>query len=709
MAGLTGKGASPSVIFFDFIGTLIRRDAEGFHPLPGVVELLRSLPPDQAIGLLCNAGTGSRAVSLVQVLAEVNIREHFNPDLIINASALLRPLPDHRAFRVAAVLSGMSIRRCVFVSNNPLMRLAAAAAGMKTETTLAPGPVGVDSQAGLGVNVARGQREALAADATDRTVTDPAAIFRAGEVDEDTGPTFILRGRVVTMNAGGDVFEGGRIVIERGKIVHMLPAGEPVPDPYNSALELDTGGTIYPGLIDLHNHFVYNAIPLWEVPKRYKNRNQWPKEKAYDSNISLPARALAGSADTARALVRFIEAKAIVGGTTTGQGIKTKISGSIKLFRGAMRNVEETDDPRLPEAGTRVPNLKDDPEDIESFRKALETRAAYFYHLSEGVDEASRVYYTQLVENDLLRGSLAGIHALALLPKDYDALAAAGAKVVWSPFSNMLLYGQTLDLRALKQSGVVFSIGCDWSPTGSKNLLEELKVARYANEKQGAGLTARDLVRAVTVDAARAVGWQKQLGVLRRGAMADMLVIEGGAGDPYDHLIDATESLVSLVTVHGVARYGDRGVMKRLNSIPHPLENLEVGGAAKTFQFYTPDSEINDLKLKNAQDTLHAAMADMPGFVGGLREDIGRLSELRADEPQPFTVVLDNEFGSPLEERLAFDASLASLARMDWSGIAQSLELDALEVNTESYWKLVRAQRNIDKELVALLENAYSV
>ena len=32
---------------------------------------------------------------------------------------------------------------------------------------------------------------------------------------------------------------------------------------------------MFPGLIELHNHLAYNALRLWQVPKKYNNRDQW--------------------------------------------------------------------------------------------------------------------------------------------------------------------------------------------------------------------------------------------------------------------------------------------------------------------------------------------------------------------------------------------------------------------------------------------------
>jgi len=77
--------------------------------------------------------------------------------------------------------------------------------------------------------------------------------------------------------------------------------------------------------------------------------------------------------------------------------------------------------------------------------------------------------------------SLAGINCVALKADDFDVLASRGASMVWSPLSNLLLYGQTADVAAAKKAGIKIGIGPDWAPSGSKNLLGELKVAWLAS------------------------------------------------------------------------------------------------------------------------------------------------------------------------------------------------------------------------------------
>ncbi|HZQ07989.1 MAG TPA: amidohydrolase, partial [Anaerolineae bacterium] len=82
------------------------------------------------------------------------------------------------------------------------------------------------------------------------------------------GAKYALEGRVVTMNDAGDVLKRGTIYIDAGEIKAALPSNAPAPDGFEDAPIIKTGGTIYPGLIELHNHLSYNVLRLWDVPKQ---------------------------------------------------------------------------------------------------------------------------------------------------------------------------------------------------------------------------------------------------------------------------------------------------------------------------------------------------------------------------------------------------------------------------------------------------------
>src|SRR6266540_5455077 len=78
-----------------------------------------------------------------------------------------------------------------------------------------------------------------------------------------------------------------------------------------------------------------------------------------------------------------------------------------------------------------------------------------------------------------------------------------GAKLVWSPLSNLLLYGKTTDIPAALAANVLVCLGADWSPSGSKDMLAEIKVAHeYDKAKWGHRLSDIELVKMVTISPA---------------------------------------------------------------------------------------------------------------------------------------------------------------------------------------------------------------
>src|SRR4051794_30283996 len=88
------------------------------------------------------------------------------------------------------------------------------------------------------------------------------------------GP-FALSGRVVTMDAEGSVLDDGVVYGRDGSIIDVRPAGDAPPDGFGEVPTVATGGTVFPGLIELHNHLPYDVLGLWQVPKAYQNRDQW--------------------------------------------------------------------------------------------------------------------------------------------------------------------------------------------------------------------------------------------------------------------------------------------------------------------------------------------------------------------------------------------------------------------------------------------------
>ena len=417
------------------------------------------------------------------------------------------------------------------------------------------------------------------------------------------------------MDAQFNVLDRGTIYVDAGRIVAVTDAATQPPADFRNVRSVDVGGTIYPGLIELHNHLAYNALQLWQVPKRYTNRDQWGSgsNPQYRRLISGPMKLIGPNPDLMPAVVRYVECKALVAGTTTSQGLEIfSNKGARRLYRGNIRNVEETDDPDLLGAGTRIGDV--DADDAVSFLRTLKRKRCYILHLSEGTDEAARNHFLALQMSPTewaLADSLAGIHCAALKAEDFEVLAAHGCSMVWSPLSNLLLYGQTADVKAAKAAGVTIGLGPDWSPSGSKNLLGELKVARLASHAAGDLFSDRELVAMATRSAAEILRWDKALGTLETGKRPDLLVLDGVDGDAYAQLLTSDERDVKLVFVGGVPRFGLRSLLTDLGA--EGLEELRIGGRQRALNLrqQTADPVVGPITLAEARDRLTDALQNL--------------------------------------------------------------------------------------------------
>jgi 5-methylthioadenosine/S-adenosylhomocysteine deaminase len=507
----------------------------------------------------------------------------------------------------------------------------------------------------------------------------PDAALRAakkrGPIDPLTGLKLALAGRVVTMDDAFTVKTNAVVYIDRGSIVAVENRSLPAPPGFDDVVPVETGGTLFPGLIELHNHLSYNALPLWSpVPKLFQDRGQWPDHPDYRKLISGPMtvvgeyRDAQGKPSLLAPLVRYVECKCLLGGVTTSQGIMLSSNAGIQRFyRGILRNVEHTDDPDLFEAQGRIADV--DAKDARSFLARLKKEdSCFLLHLSEGVtktgqtDSVARRHFLALqVAPDewAINDRLAGIHAAGLLPEDFDVLAQRGGAMIWSPLSNLLLYGATARVDAAKRAGVRIGLGSDWAPSGSKNLLGELKVAWLYSQHMLQGLFgARDLVAMATRDAAAILKWHRALGTLEPSKRADVVVIDGKVGDPYEALIKSRETSIRLVMINGVARYGLPALMGALGP---GGEALRVGGKTRRLflEQETGDPDVANVSLSAARSTLRAALQDLPELARELEKPKmkkARQAALDAPEPVVWSLALDEiqDTGIDLRPRLPF-------------------------------------------------------
>jgi 5-methylthioadenosine/S-adenosylhomocysteine deaminase len=536
--------------------------------------------------------------------------------------------------------------------------------------------------------------------------------YLAAPVDPHGGPAFALGGRVVTMNDKAEVVDDGVVYVADGSVVAVADRAAPPPPAFEHLKVFETKGTIYPGLIDLHDHLSYNALRLWDVPRKYTNRDQWAQGDTYRKLITGPMKVLGTTGDYVPAIVRYVECKCLVGGTTTAQGIALASNAGIRrYYRGVVRNVEQTDEAELPEAASHIADVE--AKDRAKFLERLESVDCLLLHLSEGIDDAARSHFLALKGTDgkwAVAKSLAGIHCVALRREDFDVLGHAGAAMVWSPLSNLLLYGGTANVAAARAAGVVVALGPDWSPSGSKNLLGELKIARLVSGLDGDALSDFELLSLATRSAAKILRWDRVLGSLEAGKRADALVVRGTSGDAHAHLFGCGEEDVELVVVNGIPRYGASRPMRRLLADgAAKAESATIAGRARLLALAqaSGDPVVASVSLKHATELLADGLKRLPELAKNLAE---RPMLARGGE-DALRLVLDHDDEDDLELRPRLGANgavTAEAAGTPLTDLLVPLDLDALTVaDDDNFVDTLAEERNLPAEVAAHVRDLY--
>ena len=155
------------------------------------------------------------------------------------------------------------------------------------------------------------------------------------------------------MNGENNVINDGNVMIRDGKITGVWASNSNPPAGVNFADVpiVNTEGTIYPGLIDLHNHVHYNHIPLWDFSVHlntdqrspeggYTNRYQWGNNWDYGPSITWMKTNIQSQYrwDMASEQMKYAEVQAVSGGVTAMQGSPS--SGTQAWDSILSRNVE---------------------------------------------------------------------------------------------------------------------------------------------------------------------------------------------------------------------------------------------------------------------------------------------------------------------------------------------------------------------------------
>jgi hypothetical protein len=393
---------------------------------------------------------------------------------------------------------------------------------------------------------------------------------------EGEGDELVVTADLVT---SGGVFLAGQLRIRADGTIGCAgcDCGSPVPA---RALRCPRS-VVAPAFVNPHDHVAYaHEAPRPPVPDRYEHRHDW--RLGLRGHTAIPFEG--GAAPAARAAH---ELRMLLGGALT-------IAGGAG-HRGLLRNPDvpgmEEGLPTAPADSDTFP--LDDADGLlvtdgcrygagHATSGDVERFGAYLPHLGEGIDGPARneLRCALGASFGLVQTSSAVVHAVSPRAEDAAELAARGALVVWSPRSNLSLYGNTAPIALLRHLGVEVSLGTDWLLSGSMNVLRELSCAReYSAAYLDGALDDAALFTMATASGARAVGAERALGRLEPGYLADLVVVRRRGLEPHTELVTAAAPDIELVMRGGTALYGREELVTALGG--SDCEPLDVCGAAQ--------------------------------------------------------------------------------------------------------------------------------
>jgi 5-methylthioadenosine/S-adenosylhomocysteine deaminase len=363
---------------------------------------------------------------------------------------------------------------------------------------------------------------------------------------------------VVTMDADRRVLENGAVAVRQNRIVGVGPASE-ILTKFRPRQRLDAGHTILmPGLINTHTHApmsllrgIADDLALQDWLEKFifpaEAKNVSPEFVRWGTYLACAEMALSGTTlftdmyyfeEVIAAATTDCGLRGVLGQSVIGFPVSDAANPSLALQRAEVFLQRYRDDPRITPAVAPHAIYTTSDETLKQARQlANRYGAPLLIHLAEtkrefddALAQRAKTPTRTLEDLGLFEGRTLVAHAVWLTPQDRDILARRGVGVAHCPSSNMKLASGVAPVLEMLAQGIPVGLGPD-GPAGSNNdfdLLEEASLAanlQKVTRLDPRALPAQTAVEMLTLNGARALGMQADLGSLEIGKKADLITL----------------------------------------------------------------------------------------------------------------------------------------------------------------------------------------
>jgi 5-methylthioadenosine/S-adenosylhomocysteine deaminase len=382
-------------------------------------------------------------------------------------------------------------------------------------------------------------------------------------------------GAVVTMDAAARVIDGGAVAID-GRDIVAVDTADLVARRFTATDTIDAAGHIVlPGLINTHTHapmVMYRGLADDLALMEWLQKYIFPAEaktvspELVRAGTRLAVLEMIQSGTTAYADMYYFEEE--IAKATKEAGIRGVLGQTIIQFpvpdaktpaEGIARAAAfirqwKSDDLIVPAIAPHSMYTLDAATLREIRGVADREKAPLIIHLAETLDEITiardkyKMTPVQFLDSIGLWGDRTlAAHGVHLTPEDIQILAKRRIGVSHNPESNMKLASGTAPVEAMQKAGVVVALATDGAASNNDlDMFEAMRQAAFLHKlvsKNPSALPARVAVRMATIDGARVLGLDREIGSLEPGKRADLITISTRGArqtpiyDPFSHLV----------------------------------------------------------------------------------------------------------------------------------------------------------------------------
>jgi 5-methylthioadenosine/S-adenosylhomocysteine deaminase len=375
---------------------------------------------------------------------------------------------------------------------------------------------------------------------------------------KDEADLLVTGGTVVTMDGARAIYDDGAVAVKGDTIVAVGPRTE-VEDKYQAPQAIDARGTlVLPGFINGHTHV---PMTLFRGLRDDVTLDEWLHKYIF------PAEAKNVNQEFVRWGTRLAAAEQIRAGVTTFADMyyfedaiaeETKAAGMRGVLGETFIDFPAPDNRTEAETlaytekfmrrwqGDALIHAASAPHSIYTCsRKTLQDASALArkYHApilihvaemkkewedSEKQNGMSPVQYLNTI--GFLGPDVVAAHCIYVDTSDFQILLEKHVGCVHNPSSNMMLASGVAPVPEMRAAGVALGLGTD-GPAGSNNdldLMEEMDLAAKLakiTKMDPRALNAKAVVEMATIDGARALHMENEIGSLEKGKKADLILI----------------------------------------------------------------------------------------------------------------------------------------------------------------------------------------